>query len=306
MNIYVCLGDVPPEPWVLSLQNAMPEATVTAWKPGLPQADYAVVWSPPQQFIDEQSCIKAVFNIGAGVDGLLQLALPSSIKIIRVEDAGMSAQMAEYVCHAVVRHFRNFNYYESNKQLSKWTLRKTKNRDDFAVGIMGLGILGMHVAKTLCMFGYPVNGYSRTLKEIEGINCFSSDSGLWDFLNNTRILINLLPLTAETENILNRNTLSKLQPGGYVVNVARGKHLVDQDLIDLIDAGHLSGATLDVFREEPLPADHQFWKHPKITVTPHIAARTQRENSVRQIADKIRSLEQDENVTGIIDLQRGY
>ena len=306
MNISICLSDISPEPWVVSLKKALPTATVGVWKPGVPLADYAVVWDPPQQFIDEQSDLKALFNIGAGVDNLLQLSLPSSLKVVRLEDAGMSVEMSEYVCHAVIRYFREFKQHETNKQLGKWSYRKTKTRNDFIIGVMGLGTLGMQVVKTLQMFQYPLNGYSRNLKEIEGVTCFSGEHGLTKFLNNTRVLINLLPLTPETENIMNYNTLSNLQEGGYVINIARGAHLVDDDLLKLIDAGHLAGATLDVFRTEPLAADHPFWQHPKITITPHTAARTRREESVEQISMKIQALQHGISITGIIDPQRGY
>lgn len=306
MNISICLSDILPEPWVESLKKELPDAIVSVWKPGSPSADYAIVWDPPQQFIDEQSDLKALFNIGAGVDNLLQLSLPSSLKVVRLEDAGMSVEMSEYVCHAVIRYFREFKQHETNKQLGKWSYRKTKTRNDFTIGVMGLGTLGMQVVKTLQMFQYPINGYSRNLKEIEGVNCFSGNHGLTEFLNNTRVLVNLLPLTAETENIMNYDTLSKLQKGGYVINVARGKHLVDDDLLKLIDIGHLSGATLDVFRTEPLSVNHPFWQHPKITITPHTAARTRREESIAQIAKKIQSLQHGTSITGLVDLSRGY
>ena len=306
MNISICLSDISPEPWVASLKKELPNATVSVWKPGNPLADYAIVWSPPQQFIDEQINLQTLFNIGAGVDNLLQLKLPPTVKVIRLEDAGMSVQMSEYVCHAVIRYFREFNQYETSKQLGKWSYRKTKSRSDFTVGVMGLGTLGTQVVKTLQMFEYPVNGYSRTLKEIKGVKCFSGEQGLLEFLKNTRVLINLLPLTPETENIMNYDTLSQLQPGGYIINVARGAHLVDADLLKLLDSGHLSGATLDVFRTEPLPAEHPFWQHPKITITPHSAARTHREQSIAQIAKKIQFLQQGRTITGIVDLQRGY
>ena len=306
MNISICLSNILPEPWVESLKKELPDAIVSVWKPGSPSADYAIVWDPPQQFIDEQSDLKALFNIGAGVDNLLQLSLPSSLKVVRLEDAGMSVEMSEYVCHAVIRYFREFKQHETNKQLGKWSYRKTKTRNDFTIGVMGLGTLGMQVVKTLQMFQYPINGYSRNLKEIEGVNCFSGNHGLTEFLNNTRVLVNLLPLTAETENIMNYDTLSKLQKGGYVINVARGKHLVDDDLLKLIDIGHLSGATLDVFRTEPLSVNHPFWQHPKITITPHTAARTRREESIAQIAKKIQSLQHGTSITGLVDLSRGY
>ena len=306
MKITICFDKLDPAPWVLVLQKAFPEASVSAWAPGAPPADHAIVWAPPQQFIDEQEALQTLFNIGAGVDALLQLKLPPSLKVVRLDDAGMSVQMAEYVCHAVIRHFREFDGYDADTQAGKWSFRKPRSRSDFAVGVMGLGVLGERVAKALQVFDFPVNGYSRSPKNLPGIRCFSGAQALPEFLAATRVLVNLMPLTPETENILNKDTLAQLQPGGYVINVARGKHLVEEDLITLIDSGHLSGVMLDVFRTEPLPADHPFWRHPKITVTPHTSARTLREESIAQIVGKIQALQHGQPINGVVDSQRGY
>lgn len=306
MKITLYFEGLTPDAWVQGVQQALPEAHVSVWVPGAPLADHAIVWAPPQQFIDEQAGLKTLFNIGAGVDALLQLKLPNALKVVRLDDAGMSVQMAEFVCHAVIRHFREFDGYDADTQMGKWSYRKPRNRADFAVGVMGLGVLGERVAKALQVFEFPVKGFSRSPKSLPGIECFSGTKGLADFLAATRVLINLMPLTPETENMLNHDTLSQLQPGGYVINVARGKHLVDEDLIALIDSGHLAGATLDVFRTEPLPADHPFWAHPKVTVTPHTSARTLREESIAQIVGKIRALQRGEAINGIVDPLRGY
>lgn len=306
MKITLCFASLPPEPWVEGLQKAFPQAEVFAWAPGAPLADHAIVWAPPQQFIDEQNGLKTLFNIGAGVDALLQLRLPPSLKVVRLDDAGMSVQMAEYVCHAVIRHFREFDAYDVDTQSGKWSYRKPRIRADFSVGVMGLGVLGERVTKALQVFEFPVLGYSRSPKDLPGIRSFSGTQGLADFLQSTRVLVNLMPLTSETENMLNHSTLSQLQRGGYVINVARGKHLVEEDLITLIDNGHLAGATLDVFRTEPLPADNPIWAHPKITVTPHTSARTLREESIAQIVGKIKALQRGEPINGVVDPQRGY
>jgi glyoxylate/hydroxypyruvate reductase A len=306
MKITICFASLPPEPWVEGLQKAFPQAEVFAWAPGAPLADHAIVWAPPQQFIDAQNGLKTLFNIGAGVDALLQLRLPPNLKVVRLDDAGMSVQMAEYVCHAVIRHFREFDAYDVDTQSGKWSYRKPRIRADFSVGVMGLGVLGERVAKALQVFEFPVLGYSRSPKDLPGIRSFSGPQGLSDFLQSTRVLVNLMPLTTETENMLNHSSLSQLQRGGYVINVARGKHLVEEDLITLIDNGHLAGATLDVFRTEPLPADNPLWTHPKITVTPHTSARTLREESIVQIVGKIKALQRGEPINGVVDPQRGY
>lgn len=293
-------------PWVEALQAALPEAQVEQWQPGAPQADYAVVWAPPQQLLDEQPALRGIFNIGAGVDALLKLRLPPRALLVRLDDAGMSVQMAEFVCHAVIRHFRELDVYEREMGEGRWGFRRPRPRSEFSVGIMGLGVLGARVAQAVAQFEFPVLGWSRSPREVPGVRCYSGAAGLQDFLAATRILVCLLPLTPDTEGILNRDTLSRLPPGGYLINVARGAHLVEEDLLALIEQGHMAGATLDVFRHEPLPADHPFRHHPKITITPHTAARTLRDETVAQIAGKIRALQRGEPIAGVVDRERGY
>ena len=306
MNITFCCTDTKAEPWLEGLRAAFPGGSVRVWQPGAPQADHAVVWAPPQQFLDEQQALKGLFNIGAGVDALLKLRLPPGVKVLRLDDAGMSVQMAEYVCHAVIRHFREFDGYEADVKAGRWSFRKSRERQDFAVGVMGLGVLGERVARALRVFEFPVHGWSRSEKAIEGVHTHSGEAGFDAFLSSCRVLVNLLPLTPDTRDILNRETLGKLQPGGYLINVARSAHLVEADLLALLESGHLAGATLDVFRTEPLPAEHPFWVHPKITVTPHTSARTLRDQSIAQIACKITALEAGQPVAGVVDPVRGY
>ena len=337
MHISFCCTNTKAEPWLTGLRAALPQATVAQWvAPGgasdgtpdgvsggllpewlpAPRADYAVVWAPPQQFVDEQAAdlqlagagsqLKAIFNIGAGVDALMTLQIPPQIKVVRLNDAGMSVQMAEYVSHAVIRQFREFDGYEADINQGKWSFRKPRSRADFPIGVMGLGVLGERVAKALAQFDFPVMGWSRTPKTVEGVRCFSGPAHFDDFLRASKVLVCLLPLTADTQDIMRLDTLSKLQPGGHVINVARGAHLVEEDLITLIDSGHLAGATLDVFRTEPLPAGHPFWTHPNITITPHTSARTLRDESIAQIAGKIMALERGQPIAGIVDLVRGY
>ena len=309
MRITFCCTDSKPQPWLEGLRATLPGAVVELWAPGAPPADYAVVWAPPQQFFDEQTGLKGIFNIGAGVDALMKLRLPADAPVVRLDDAGMSVQMAEYVCHAVIRHFREFDGYEADVAQGKWSYRKPRLRKDFPVGVMGLGVLGRRVSQALAQFDFPVMGWSRSAKSVTGVQCFSGKAGFEAFLSATRVLVCLLPLTPDTENILRRDTLAKLRPGAYVINVARGGHLVDDDLMALIDSGHVSGATLDVFRTEPLPATHQFWSHPQITITPHTSARTLREESIAQIVGKIQALESGAPIAsldGVVDAKKGY
>ena len=306
MRVTFCCTNTKAEPWLQELRAALPGAEVEVWQPGAPQADYAVVWAPPQQFMDEQPGLKALFNIGAGVDALLQLQLPPQAQIVRLDDAGMSVQMAEYVCHAVIRHFRELDVYESEMREGRWRYRRPNLRQDFPVGVMGLGVLGERVAKALALFEFPVRGWSRSPKHIEGVEGFTGTEAMGAFLQGTRVLVNLLPLTPATENIINRHTLQQLLPGAYVINVARGAHVVEEDLIAMIESGHVAGATLDVFRQEPLPPTHPFVSMPQITLTPHTSARTLRQESIAQIVGKVVAMQRGETVKGMVNAQRGY
>ena len=306
MRITFCCTDTPTEPWLQGLQAALPGAEVSLWRSGDAPADYAVVWTPPQAFFDQQPQLKAAFNIGAGVDALLARQVGPHTRLVRLDDAGMAVQMAEYVCHALIRHTREFDVIEADASAGQWTFREPLARADFPVGILGLGVLGTRVAQAVAQFEFPVRGWSGSAKQVAGVACFSGPQELDRFLAGTRVLVNVLPLTPETENILNQRTLSQLQGGAYLINVARGRHLVEEDLLALLDRGHIAGATLDVFRTEPLPAGHPFWTHPRITVTPHTAARTLLSETIGQIAGKIQALERGEPVAGLVDRVRGY
>jgi glyoxylate/hydroxypyruvate reductase A len=306
LNVTYYSADMDAASWIPGLQAALPGASVTLWEPGAPQADFAVVWKPPQQMLDEQVGLKAIFNTGAGVDALMKLRLPAGVPVIRLDDAGMSVQMAEYVCHAIIRHFRELDGYEADMDHGKWSFRKPRSRADYPVGVLGLGVLGERVAKAVAQFDFPVNGWSRSPKALPGIQGFAGEDQLDAFLAASRFVVCLLPLTADTENILNAARLAKIRAGGYVINVARGAHVVDADLLAAIESGHLAGATLDVFRVEPLPQGHAFWNHPKITVTPHTSARTLRSESIAQITRKIAALQSGQTVAGLVDAGRGY
>lgn len=305
MRISFC-AQTDPAPWLAALQQHLPQALVDVWHPGSARADFAIVWAAPQQFFDEQTALQAVFNMGAGVDALLQRQMRADLPIVRLNDAGMGVQMAEYVCHALIRHTRDFALFEAQAQQGLWQEPPVLDRADFPVGILGLGVLGEQVARAVQHFGFQVLGWSRTARQMDGVRCFHGQTQLAEFLAGTRVLVNLLPLTPQTENLLNRDTLSQLQPGAYLINIARGRHVVDQDLLSLLDSGQMAGATLDVFRTEPLPADHPFWRHPRVRVTPHIAGRTVLQDTVQQIVAKIQALQKGEPVAGLVDRARGY
>jgi glyoxylate/hydroxypyruvate reductase A len=295
------------EAWRDALATAIPEAAVTVW-PDLPaRCDYAIVWRPPVELFARSRPAKAIFNCGAGVDALLAVpTLPSDVPVIRLEDAGMAEQMAEYATLAVLAAYREAQVYAEEQREAHWRPRPRIPKTSFGVGLLGYGVLGRAIAASVGAFGFPVAAWSRTRKPDEFVASFAGRGELPAFLARTRILVCTLPSTPETAGLLDRTTLAMLPAGAHVVNVARGEVLVDADLISLLDKGRLAGATLDVFRVEPLPPDHPFWHHPRVIVTPHVSAVTLVDVSVAQIADKIRRLELGEAVTGVVDRGRGY
>jgi glyoxylate/hydroxypyruvate reductase A len=301
------------EAWIKSFNDIMPGTEIYQWQPGdklenSPSADYAVVWRPPLAMLQGRTDLKAIFNLGAGVDAILKYgdALPEDALIVRLDDAGMGVQMAEYTTHAVLRYFRRFDEYEANARRGEWQVLKPHDKESFTVGILGLGVLGRRIAQALHHFEFPLRGWSHTMKEVPGVTCYAGKEGLDEFLSGTRVLVCVLPLTSETSNMLDRSSLAKLPDGAFLINVARGAHVAEPDLLAFIKSGHIAHAVLDVFRNEPLPKQHPFWQEPRITITPHIAALTLHNESIRQIAGKIAALERGEEISGVVNRSKGY
>jgi glyoxylate/hydroxypyruvate reductase len=313
MRILLHRADGKTEPWIKDFARYLPEAEVVVWEKGVktpPGAhfDYAVVFVPPEEMLPDLQDVKAIFLTGSGADGILRFgdAIPRHIPVVRLTDAGMGAQMAEYVTHAVLRYYRRFHEYEDLARAGEWAPLLPPVREDFAVGVLGAGVLGSRVLEALKPFGFPLRTWSRSARAIDGVQCFHGADGLDTFLRGTRVAVCMLPLTDETNNILNLTNMSKMPQGSFIVNVGRGGHVSEPDLLNLMRTGHIEAATLDVFRHEPLPAQHPFWKEPRITITPHISALTLRRESVQQIAGKMRQLAKGEAVADVIDRSIGY
>ncbi|MDU5731667.1 MAG: glyoxylate/hydroxypyruvate reductase A [Citrobacter freundii] len=276
--------------WINALAKAIPGANVREWKAGdNAHADYALVWHPPVEMLAGRK-LKAVFALGAGVDSILSKLnahpemLDASIPLFRLEDTGMGLQMQEYAVSQVLHWFRRFDDYQALKNQAKWQPLPEYTREEFTVGIMGAGVLGAKVAESLQAWGFP-------------LRCWRSQ---------TRVLINLLPNTAETIGIINADLLSQLLDGAYVLNLARGVHLNEDDLLASLDSGKVKGAMLDVYSREPLPETSPLWKHPRVAMTPHIAAVTRPAEAVDYISRTILDLESGKSVTGQVDRVRGY
>jgi len=293
--------------WRAAFASALPEAKLHFAETSPRAVDYLVAWKPAPELFQRIEIRKAIFNLGAGVDALLNVStLPRDVPIYRLEDAGMAEQMAEYVTATVLRSYREFDVYTMQQHYGIWRRRNRLAKHEFRVGILGMGLLGREVASALAAFRFPLAGWSRSPKRVADIETDTGDGELAAFLTRSRVLVCLLPSTPATRGLLNRATLSQLPAGAHLVNVSRGDLVVDGDLLALLDDGHLASATLDVFGEEPLPAGHPFWRHPKVALTPHVSAMTLIDVSATQVADKIRLLEAGKPVTGRVDAARGY
>ena len=296
-----------PDGWLGALRAVLPQADITVWQAGLPSdCEVALVWNPPQQLFDEQPQLRLIFNLGAGVDQLLALRLPPHAQVLRLQDAGMAVQMAEYVCHALIRWYRELDRYGAQQAQGQWLRHPLQPRADFTVGLLGLGVLGQRVARAVQAFEFPLAGWSRTPRQLDGMRCFAGAAGLDAFLATTRMLVCLLPLTPQTRGLLNHERLSRLPRGSYLINIARGALVVEDALRALLDSGHIAGAALDVMAEEPLPAGHWMWTHPRVVLTPHISGMTRRDAAAAQVAQALQAHAAGAPLPGQVDLARGY
>lgn len=287
-------------------QRALPDCQVLPWSADI-TCPYLITWKPEEKIFKTPG-LQVVFSLGAGVDAFLNTqSLPASVDIVRLEEAGMGGQMLELALYAILHYSRDMITLNQAQRQQTWLAESSPKKYPFStsVGIMGLGQLGGFIAPRLAALGYTVSGYSRSEKNLPNVRCFSGEQ-LDSFLAQSEVLINLMPLTPDTQGFLNQALFTKLPKGAYLVNLARGGHLVESDLIPAIDNGQLSGAFLDVFVTEPLPKSHNFWLDPRITITPHLAAITLPEEAVKQISRNILAHQQGQTMTGVVNKNRGY
>jgi len=311
MAILIIASHDRPDWWARELQQRDPDLDVRIWPDVGDPADitYALAWKPTPGALASLPNLAIVFSLGAGVDHLFEDPdFPTHVAVVRVVDPYLTAGMREYVLLHTLRYHKNQPALDQQQRDHVWDdrARELRQADEQGVGILGLGELGQACANALAGLDFDVAGWSRSPKDLPGITCFDGRGGLDALLGRSRILICLLPLTPETDGILNTDLFSKLPKGACLINAARGGHMIEDDLIPALEDGRLAHATLDVFREEPLPGDHPFWEHPQITVTPHNAAITDPRSVVIQILEDIARHQRGEALSNQVDTTLGY
>lgn len=290
-------------------REALPDLPIAYWPQDMEASavTHTAVWMPPAGFFSRFPNLQVIFALGAGVDKLLRRDdIPEQVTIIRLTDAGMAQQMAEYCLYGVLHYQRQMDVYQRQQRASRWLPQATRVAGSIRVTILGLGQLGTHVGRTLATLGYQVSGWSRQPRQIEQIACTHGDAALRKLLPETDVLFCILPATQETQHLLNAERLGWLPADAAIINAGRGS-LIDQDaLLKQLDQGHLRFALLDVFAEEPLAEDHPLWTHPRVLITPHVAANTIPEEAVAQIAANLRALADGRPVSGRVDRLAGY
>jgi glyoxylate/hydroxypyruvate reductase A len=309
MALLVIAPDLDADWYAKELKSLAPALDIRIWPDiGIAEnIEFALAWNHPPGEFNKYKNLKCIASIGAGVDSILSDPyLPRGVPVTRVIDRSMSQFMSEYVILSVLNYCRQLDIYKKDQIEKRWEPRIPLFARDIGIGIMGLGQLGADAAKKLFQLGFKVAGWCRTYKTGDGVACFAGTDQMEPFLARSDILICLLPLTPATHGILNHEVFMKLPAGAYVINVARGAHLIENDLLDALDCGHLSGACLDVFEAEPLPQDHPFWDHPKIIVTPHISSITDPKAVMPQILENYHRMKAGKPLKNVVDRKRGY
>ena len=308
MSVVVIRQDGKIDDWLQVLQNEAPHIRFYSFLDDHPRQDIEVafVWKHPPGVFKQYPNLQYIASFGAGVDFLLDDKEVPNVPITRVIDPVLASDMSEFTIGAILAHLKNFHQYSSDQRDGIWEPLGYRRIDDIRVGIMGLGALGLKLSEDLKALKFNILGWSKLTKSLRDVDTFSANTGLGEFLSLSDILVCLLPLTDETRGILNKELFSQLPRGAYIINVARGGHLVDEDLVTMIDSGHLSGACLDVYHKEPLNADHPFWDHPKIFMTPHVASVSDIESVVPQLLENYNRFKKGLPLLNQVSTVRGY
>ena len=292
--------------WLALLRAELPAETIVPTR-GEEPIDIALVANPPPGALAGLPSLRLIQCLWAGVDKLLaDPTLPEGVPLARMVDPAMNEAMAETALWAVLGLQRDFFDYAAQQHRRLWVMHPQRRQDEGVVAVLGLGQMGRAVVRRLVDNGYRVIGWSRGAASVEGIEAVSGDAGLERALHEAAIVINLLPLTAQTRGLFKAATLARMATGASLVNLARGAHVVDADLLGALDRGHLAHAVLDVFHTEPLPPEHAFWRHPKVTVLPHVSAQTDPRSAASIVAANVRALRAGTPLADLVDRARGY
>ncbi|MFX0557008.1 2-hydroxyacid dehydrogenase [Maribacter sp. CXY002] len=309
MAIVIIRQDGKIDLWKKALQKANPGLKIYSYLKEHPKEDIvmAVIWKHPKGSLAHYPNLKCIASAGAGVDYIFSdPTIPEDIPITRIVDPYLASDMSEHVLAVILAEIKNFNIYKVQQFNTDWNPKIYRRIKDVTIGIMGLGELGSLTATDLKKVGFNVQGWSKSKKNIGGVKTYSGTKSLELFLNTTHFLVCLLPLTPETEGVLDKKLFAMLPKDSYIINVARGGHLVDEDLLHELDNNHLSGACLDVYHQEPLPKSHPFWKHPKIFMTPHYASVSDTNSVIPQIMDNYERLITGKTLQNQVNRTKGY
>jgi glyoxylate/hydroxypyruvate reductase A len=300
--------DDDPIAWSRALLALRPDLDLRIW-PELGDPDKieaALVWKPAPGLLAGLRNLEAIFSLGAGIDGLLADPTLAALPLCRMVDPSLARVMAEFVLTQALFYHRRLDVYDREQRAGRWAFELPRSTSATTVGVLGMGELGRVAAATLAAHGFTVRGWSRGRRAEPGVTSFAGTEELGAFLAATDILVCLLPLTAETENILDRRLFGQLPRGARLINVGRGRHLVEADLLAALDEGRLAHAALDVFRDEPLPEGHAFWRHPRIRVTPHVASFCEPQSAAPGVIENLRRLEAGLPLLHVVERERGY
>ncbi len=309
MAIYVVCDLENLEPWVRALKNVDSSVDIETIESvdDNSAVEFVMAWTYPHGMFEEYPDLKTISSMGAGVDHLLSdPRLPAGVNVVRIVDPMLSQDMYEYTLAVIMNRLRMLTHFHKNQQKGIWKRKRCLRMSEVSVGVMGTGVIGNFIATRLHNAGLTVSGWARSAGDRVPYKKYHGARQLDQFLAGTDILVNILPLTPATENILNKENLGKLPPGSWLINIGRGGHLAEEDLIDLLDSGHLDGANLDVFRKEPLPGGHPFWNHPKIYITPHIASLPYPASVAKQIIENYHRTLNNRPLLNQVDRTRGY
>lgn len=309
MSIVIIFNHKNPKPWLTVLQKKLPDVVIEIYPEvkDNSQVVFALCWKPEKHVLAQFPNLKLVQSVGASAEHIIQTQnLAEDIILARIVDSQLSIDMFEFILMGAMGYLKNLPGYFSAKENKIWKQKPYQTISNTTICVLGLGKIGAYVAKELSKVGFIVKGWSNSEKRIDGVSSFYGENGLEEALRSTDVLVNLLPLTLETENILCLRNLKHLNTGAYLINVGRGQHLVDEDLIQLLDSEHLSGALLDVFRVEPLPDDHPFWLNEKILITPHVASLTNVDTASNIVVENYMKFQRNEKPDNVISLQQGY